>query len=366
MDVRVIEVFVDRSGDYPTIEDALRYAKAGDLILVGPGRYTWTDQGTGDPQTGMINTPARLDSVELRSTHGPELTILDAERQGAVMSITGGTVDPPGGERYWTGITVDGFTFTGGLADGENGSHEKGWGGGGVNAHLSDSVIRNCIFTDNEATEGGAVWIGGQGAAILEDCVITGNRATLGGGVLLVNSAPTITVRRCEITDNDAKYGGGLLAWHCAFEMSDCLVTGNKGGLRGGGLYIAEIVHEDPTIHLYGELTGVTVADNTSPTGAGMYLENLPDVTFTGMIVAFNTGSAAIKSVKISSGLKAGCTDLFGNPGGARWPMGFVDQGGNIEADPLFCDRTGYYLRGSSPCLAGCGRIGARGQGCGG
>jgi chitodextrinase len=363
VDLRVIEVFVDGSGDYRTIEEALVGAKAGDLILVGPGRYTWTNQGTGDAETGLIWVPARKDSVEMRSTHGAELTIIDGEEIGPILHINGGTVDPPGGERYWTGITVDGFTFTGGVADyGETGLTA---GGGAISAHLSDSVIRNCIFTGNRANEGGAVWVGGQGAAVLENCLFYGNDANSGGGVFLINSEPTITVRNCEIRDNHATfYGGGLVAAHCSFVLEDCLITGNDSNAGGGGLYVVEITDDDPDVYLRGRMTGVTVADNDSPLGSGLYLENMPDFKIERMIVAYNTGSAGIKSVKMGGGLRVGCTLLYGHLAGARWPQGFTDLGGNIEAKPEFCDRTDYWLRSDSPALAACGQIGARAVGC--
>ena len=38
-----------------------------------------------------------------------------------------------------------------------------GWSGAGLNLHLSEAVVRNCIFTGDESTEGGGLWVGGQG-----------------------------------------------------------------------------------------------------------------------------------------------------------------------------------------------------------
>lgn len=363
VDLRVIEVFVDGSGDQPTIEAALVAAQPGDLILVGPGRYTWTNQGTGDAQTGLIWVPALKDSVELRSTHGPEQTIIDGEGIGPIMHINGGTVDPPGGERYWTGITIDGFTFTGGKA--VTGTSGLTYGGGALSVHLSDSVIRNCVFTGNRAIQGGAVWIGGQGAAVLEDCLITGNSADYGGGVALVNSEPMISVRNCEIVDNNATFtGGGIWLANCNLLIEDCLVAGNDANTRGGGIAIISMVRDDNLyIEYTGLITGCTVADNDAPVGAGITLQDIPDLTVSNTIVAFNTGGRAIQNVKVN-GLHVGCTDLFGNVEGSAWVSTYDDLGGNIEADPKFCDRVDYRLRSDSPCLDECGRMGARGVGC--
>ena len=136
-----------------------------------------------------------------------------------------------------------------------------------------------------------------------------------------------------------------------AFILEDCLITGNDSNAAGGGLYVWEITDDDPDVYLWGRMKGVTVADNDSPLGSGLYLENLPDFVITRMIVAYNTGSAGIKSVKLGSGLQVGCTLLYGHLSGARWPQGMTDMGYNIEAHPEFCDRTDYWLRADSPAL---------------
>lgn len=363
VDLNVIEVFVDGSGDAPTIEGALIAARAGDLILVGPGRYTWTNQGTGNAQTGLINVPAYKDSVELRGTHGAAQTIIDGEEMGTIMHVNGGAVDPPGGERYWTGITIDGFTFTGGVA--ESGNTGLTSSGGALSLHLTDTVVRNCVFTGNRAIEGGAVWVGGQGAAVLEDCVITENDAEAGGGLVLVNSEPMITVRRCEITNNNAtSNGGGIALANCNFLFEDCVIAGNDTRRKGGGIYILSMIRDNELhIEYTGNIDRCTIADNDGQTGSGIHMETIPDLTVTNTIVAYNTGGAAIKNVRVT-GLAVGCTDLFGNPRGAAWAGGFTDLGGNIELDPLFCDRVDYELWSDSPCLADCGQIGAHGAGC--
>ena len=89
------------------------------------------------------------------------------------------------------------------------------------------------------------------------------------------------------------------------------------------------------------------------------------------VVVAYNFGSAPFRMV-VNSWLHVGCTLVYGNDITNAFPYNHTDHGGNIEADPLFCDRVEYLLQGDSPCLAGnhpdgidCGTIGARGVGCG-
>jgi hypothetical protein len=358
-DLRVIRVNVDRTGDYPTIEDAIFAARPGDLVLVGPGRYTWSNQGTGDDLHGMILVDRDYTDIVVRSLAGPERTILDAEEQGSIMTVTGGYVVQPDGSRNYAGITVDGFTFTGGRTTAN--------AAGGFNAHLSDSVVRNCIFHDNHGVEGGAVWFGGQGDAVLEDCLIYDNWASWGGGVMLINSEPRLTVRRCTIRNNWATTtGGGIFAVHCTMTVEDCLIYGNTSGDRGGGMSCQQM---NPGA----EVLRCTIADNKAQVrGSGLYLTVDTVVRLENTVVAYNR-VAPVVSLVSNSTLQMGCSLVYGNPGSNVLPAGVVDLGGNLTLDPLYCDLGRFRPGPDSPCLpanhpggTGCGLIGAVGQGCGG
>ena len=46
IDRSTLYVNIEGTGDYATIEEAVQAATAGDLVLVGPGRYTWANQAT--------------------------------------------------------------------------------------------------------------------------------------------------------------------------------------------------------------------------------------------------------------------------------------------------------------------------------
>ena len=67
----------DGSGDYQTLQEALAYAAEGDTIEVGPGTYFES------LQLGSV-------TVQIRSTDGPETTILDASGSSAVLSFSSG------------------------------------------------------------------------------------------------------------------------------------------------------------------------------------------------------------------------------------------------------------------------------------
>ncbi len=168
VDRTTLFVNIEGTGDYATIEEAVLAATIGDLVLVGPGHYTWANQATG---------------VE--------------------------------------------------------GTDQEGWSGGGLNLHLSDTVVRNCIFTGNEATQGGGLWVGGQGDAIIENCLFENNKGRDGGGVFLINSEPRITMRDCTIRNNHATFkGGGLLAYNVAATLENLLIVGNDSSDKGGGPFL--------------------------------------------------------------------------------------------------------------------------------
>ena len=74
------------TGDVPTIQAGIDSAGVGDTVLVAPGNYTWSNQGTGTDY-GMIPYYRDVSGFELRSEAGPEFTVLDAEGRGRVILI---------------------------------------------------------------------------------------------------------------------------------------------------------------------------------------------------------------------------------------------------------------------------------------
>lgn len=363
-DLRTIFVNVEGTGDYPTIEHAINAAVVGDLILVAPGRYTWANQATGDSLQGLIHVLRDQTDFEVRSIAGPEATILDAQLKGRVMTVTGGPPPDPENPNF-AGITIDGFTFTNGRATATVISDEEGWSGGGLNLHMTDTVVRNCIFRGNEASNGGALWMGGQGESSIENCLFEDNKSKLGGAIMMINSEPRMTLRNCTIRDNHATFaGGGIFAINVAFTMEDLLIVGNDSSEKGGGLSVSNL-NEGCVVRR------CTIADNEGTLGSAVRMAEDSVLRIESSLLAFNFGGPAFSSV-VRSTAEIGCTLVFGHELGNQFPVATVDLGGNLETDPLFCDRTDYLLWASSPCLPGnhpnsaeCGVIGARGVGCG-
>lgn len=371
--MRTLYVRADGLGDYAKLNDAIHAAVAGDVVLVAPGRYTWSNQGDGDPTQGLFLVLRDQTDFTIRGEGGAAATILDGEAQGRVMYVQGGTFGS-GEERTWAGVTIEGFTFTNGRALGVSGELGTPWAGAGLALHLTDTLVRDCVFTGNQSTEGGAVWLGGQGGSRLENCLIEGNSAEMGGGAFLVNSEPVMSLSNCTIRNNTATLvGGGVYAGNVGLEMDGTLIHGNAAYDRGGGLYIAQL-------HDGSWFEGCSILDNTAPIASGIRLAYPMTVTMRRTLVAFNGGGAGIQSVVSGTGsgavLEAGCSLVFGNGGGNALPPGTIDLGGNLvgdlAVDPLLC-ADDLHPSAASPCLpdnrAGgdaCGIIGALGAGCGG
>ena len=367
--MRTLYVREDGSGDYAKLNDAIHAAVAGDVVLVAPGRYTWTNQGDGDPVQGLFIVLRDQTDFTIRSEAGADLTILDAEGEGRVLYVQGGTFGS-GEDRTWAGVTIEGFTFTGGVAPGVPGELGPPWAGAGIALHLTDTLVRDCVFRGNSAVEGGAVWMGGQGGSRLENCLIEDNSAEYGGGVYLVNSEPVMSISGCVIRDNAATLaGGGLYANNVGLEMDDTVVYANAAFDRGGGLYLAQL-HDGSWIER------CSIVGNSAQVGSGVRLAYPMTLAFARNLVAHNAGGAGIEAVVSGTGagavLEARCNLQFGNGGGNALPFGAVDLGGNLVAEPLLCG-DGYSPSAASPCLPAnrvdihdCGVIGARDQGCGG
>lgn len=340
-------VRADRSGDVPTIQAGIDSAAVGDTVLVAPGTYGWTAQGTGNDY-GMIYIQRGQNGFVLRSEAGPQATVLDGEYRGRVMFIAG-----------WNDIVIEGFTIRRGMAPSFG-----NFVGGGVGTHLSHDIYRNCIFRDNIADSGGALWCGGVSSPQFIDCVFFNNQAINGAAVFLINSSESPTFRGCEFSRNRASgNGGAFYAAHNGFNLESCVIAQNTAEGQGGAIYARDVWPST--------VVSCTISENVAAEASGVFLIACPSVSVDRSIVAFGEGVTTF-SVTNGSVLTMSCTDVYGNTTDAMAP-GIVDAGGNFTADPVFCGSNVYTIAGNSPCAPGlhpggvdCGLIGALGPVCGG
>ncbi len=208
--------------DYATIQEAIDAAVSGeDQIEVAPGWYNEAIDFEGK-------------AVWLYSAEGPGVTSIDATGLTGVYHVVQ-CVSDEGPD-----TVLEGFTITGGNA---NGSASSDRSGGGMYNLSSSPTVTNCTFTGNRCT-----WLGGgmcneRGSPTVTNCTFTDNTVWYGGGGMC-NYLGSSTVTNCTFTGNTAVYeGGGLYTWGDSSRVTDCTFRSNEAigeytgwvsGLGGG------------------------------------------------------------------------------------------------------------------------------------
>ena len=207
---------------------------------------------------------------------------------------------------------LDGFTVTGGNADGA-GLHEMG---GGMRSTGSSPTVRNCTFAGNWAVYGGG-FVNAYGAATLIDCYFVENEAAnLGGGLHSETANPTLV--NCVFVGNTANDGGAVHTDFTTITLTNCTISGNHAGNRGGGVYL---------------YTGVTM-------------------TLTNSILWGNSaqlGTVESAQVYVTGG---GNTPIINHSCIEDW-TGQYGGVGNMGDDPRFVNSTAsdFHLQPDSPCV---------------
>ncbi len=273
-----------------SIQDAIDASVDTDTIEVAPGTYNEAIDFIGK-------------AITLRSTDGPATTIIDATRVPAAGE-TVSVVKCVNGETQAT--VLDGFTMTGGT--GQTTVYD-GTRGGGVYILDSNPTITNSTFRGNSADFGGGI-MNSNSSPTVTNCKFSGNTANwYGGGIYnAYSSSPTFT--NCEFNRNNATkyYGGGMFNWGSSPMLINCTFSGNT-------------------------------ATNDISSGGGIYNAVSSNSTIINCILWGNRPNEISNS---RSSLTIAYSDIEGSGGSAAWnSMLGVDDGGNIDADPLFADADG-------------------------
>ena len=162
---------------------------------------------------------------------------------------------------------IDGFTITGGNADGVNGEVYDQKGGGLLNYSAGirmpphtlpllgfDTIIKNTIFIDNHAIEGGAVYTYHGGNPEFENVSFLENTADYGGAVL-ERAGCDSTYINSSFEDNSSTYKGGavFVDYGSMANFSGCIFDNNTS-LNGGAIYstdrASQEIQNTTSIHL--------------------------------------------------------------------------------------------------------------------
>ena len=240
-------------------------------------------------------------------------------------------------------LTVTGCTFS------ENGAE---WGGGIGNG--GTVTLANCTFSKNYASWKAGGVANGEARGTLENCTFVGNRAEYGGA--MYNGEGRATLTNCSVIGNSGVTGGAFYNSDGAVTMINCTVNRNWCSGRGGVVYVGS---EDSATFMNCVVTG-----NFAPQGGVVYAgENsyvkLTNCTLTGNWAAANGGALYINEpdeATITNCILRGNRpeDIYYEaPGSAtvitysNVPGAPADRG-NIDADPCFAE-AGHWDQNGTP-----------------
>ncbi|NQU68436.1 MAG: T9SS type A sorting domain-containing protein [Candidatus Marinimicrobia bacterium] len=324
--------------DYSTIQEAINYTDLRKVIILEPGSYNETiefndknvylgsqflvDQNPSHIENTIINGTGLSGSVVTFSTQG-------AEQYLAGLTLTGGRgnyLNPAGGNYYY-------------------------YGGGISCLNNSNPILKNLVIENNTYPDyGGGIYCEYDAKPTIENTVITNNIVDRDGGGIYLASNSTITLNNVVVKNNTAGDDGGGIYCRGNSEIiaTNTIIAENDATDDGGGIY---------TNHCQAGIEKVTITNNNSPDGAGIYIKDGSDINLLNTIIFGNSqyGQNEIvfgmtnSSLNLNYSLLGGGIESIGNPGGGS-VMGNI---GVIDSNPLFTDPSNfqYTLEWNSPCI---------------
>ncbi len=299
------EIFYFPKGNLP-LQEVVNRAAPGDTIIVAPGTYPFFYESLT-----IIN-----ESLQIKSSQGPEQTVLLGRGSGPVVLFSRGSK-----------VILDGFTIT--SVDSDRVLDLKG--GGIYCAPESAPVITNNVIVGNRAVFGGAIYCDTLSAPVIHNNTIVKNSASVtGGGVFSFRSSAIISNNR--LVENEAANSGGAIGgYRDNSRITNNIIWKNRAGFGGG-------ISCDRSST---EISNNTIVLNNAGYGGGIVVEK-GSVRLTNLILWHNTKDELyLKQVGPSA---RPSYSLIGD--GA-----FRGINGNISGDPLFENvETGdFQLRPDSP-----------------
>ncbi len=276
-----------------TLDEVVQPDLATAFALAGEGSRIEVCAGT---YVGSFATAAVVDVV---GVEGAEVTILDGNLTGSVLTLPGGSA-------------VEGLTVTRGSSATD--------GGGLRLTSPGETLILDCVFDGNlaPAGKGGAVSAPDGSTILAWDSVFSGNTASLGGGIAagsatvqpgIPNAGVTLDLDGSVVSGNTAAgtlvprvagTGGGVLAYDAT--VLDGTISGNIAKNRQVGFITSLAQGGGMTLVRDATVRETVISGNTTEyAGGGLHLTGGTTVVLEDALIEGNTS-----------------TDRFGAGGGVQ------------------------------------------------
>ena len=211
------------------------------------------------------------------------------------------------------------------------------YNGGGMFNSSSSPTVTNCTFSGNSADDGGGMYNSNESSPTVTNCIFSGNSAVYGGGMYNSRSSPKVT--NCIFSGNSANAsGGGMHNSRSSPKVTNCIFGGNWADSFGGGMVNVE---SSPTV------TNCSFTGNLADIQGGGMLNFESSPTVTNCILWANIATSGGNEIyndqySLPSTPLISYCDIAGSGGSSSWdPNLGSDDGGNIDADPLFVNPNG-------------------------
>lgn len=321
---------------FATLDKAIEVALERDMIWVARGTHTPATDYLGNPQPSDPRKRSFQLIKNLSIYGGFEGFETQVEQRdiSANETILSGKLNDgsdayhvlynPQGLNLPSDANLDGFTISGGRADGSY-PHSSG---GGMHIASGNPTFKNIIFTDNEAEKGGAIYIAHESQPEFRKVQFHGNLATQGAAIYNNNSAPVFI--HSSFSDNHAIQGGVFFNKESVPVITSSVIMNNTA--EQGGFQYNE--NSSPyLIHL--SISG----NSASESGSLFHNTQSSNPKVKNSIIWGNDIRVPLVTNESLSKPVFQYSIVERSQDNSGWPAYLgTDGGNNIDADPLFLE----------------------------
>ena len=336
----VYATIINIPGDYPTIQQGINSSTDGDTVLVQPGTYYENINFNGH------NIVLGSLFLTTRDTAYIAETVIDGDSSGSVVTFE---------NEEQNGAVIKGLTL-------ESGGYLVN--GGGILCLNSNPIISNNRIQNNAAYNGAGIFLSYSNPIIIENSLEENQAFINGGGIFSTNSNP-ILIGNSILGNHAEGYGGGLFCSYSSPTLEDDEFRNNSAGESGGAIHCRN--ESLPTI------LNSLFSGNFATIGAGIHCDNsgliLTNCTISINWAGHRGGALAFEDID-GNQIELRNNIIWANDSG-DFPEIFIDgatpvytfycniQGGwefgdgNIDSNPLFLDANNrnFNVCLESPCI---------------